>query len=79
MAKEVHLHLDLPGNDLKKFKIGQKVKATVTGIITELEAAREMDFGGDEKEKYPPRMELKLSSKAKVTPVNSALDDLASD
>ena len=44
MAHSETMRLELPGADLKGFKLGDKVTATISGKLIELEAPRKEEF-----------------------------------
>ncbi len=71
MAHQERMFLDLPGANLKKFKLGDKVTATVSGELIELQAEVKEKKSKAENEpdfSRPPSVGIKISGKAKLVP-----------
>lgn len=60
--KKRMLRLDVADKDLKGIGLGETVTVLVKGKVTELEASRKTEFGPYDKETWPARLELELSS-----------------
>ena len=69
MPHKERMFLDLPDVDLNKFKLGDKVTATVSGELFELtaEVKDPPEEEGDMDFSRPPRVGIKITGKAKLS------------
>ncbi len=74
MSDHETIHLELPGADLKGFKLGDKVTATVSGKLIELSAPSEFEFPDGEKETIPASVGIEVTGKARLVPKNKFAD-----
>ena len=68
MAMNETMRLELPGADLKGFKLGGKVTATISGKLIELEDPRKDEFPDGEKFEIPPGIGIEVIGKATLVP-----------
>ena len=77
MAQKETMFLELPGADLKEFKLGDKVTATVSGKLIELEAPRKIEFPDGDTETMPAAVGIEIIGKATLVPKSNKKDDFA--